>query len=89
MAQVPAEDIREGDIIDIKPILDDSTALPWDFSPGLDEAALDGARMVAEHEHAVAGDSEVKGDKVALYTDQMNFVLPFGYLVERKGSVDD
>ncbi|KMV14823.1 hypothetical protein ACT17_28075 [Mycolicibacterium conceptionense] len=88
MALVPAEDIREGDIVDIKPILDDAAARPWDFGPGLNGEALESARMVAEHESAVADDSEVQGDKVALYTDQMNFVLPKGYLVERTGRVD-
>lgn len=86
MTQIPAEQIREGDIVDITPLLDDTTAKPWDFGPGLDEKALEAARAFAECENAVADASEVQNDRVMLYTDQMNFVVPLGYLVERVDS---
>lgn len=83
MAQIPAENIIDGDIVDIAPLLADPAAHPWDFGPGLDAAALEGTRRVAACEYARADDSVVEGDRVVLYTDQMNFIVPKGHPVER------
>ncbi len=85
---VAAEDIIEGDIVDIAPLLDDPKARAWVFQPfGPNDEhlaeAIESARMTAECEYATADASKVDEESgmVQVYTDAMNFVVPPGYQI--------
>lgn len=84
MASIPAEYIRDGDIIDIVPILDDPQISKWDFGP-TDAAALAATRLAAECAYARVDEPKAVGDAVTIHTDLMNFVVPKGYLIELAG----
>lgn len=83
-----AEDIREGDYVDLTPPLDDSSGSvhPWVHQPfgavdeQLAEAVVATARMAAQDEYAIADASTVNDDgTVNVYTDVINLVVPAGY----------
>ncbi|MEB3023058.1 MULTISPECIES: hypothetical protein [Mycolicibacter] len=86
MEQVPVEQLRDGDTIDITPMLDDPNSLPWDWGKGYD-TDVEVARMAASSEYAQV-DGEAKPStshegRVEFGTTQMNFTLPAGYLITR------
>ena len=85
---IAAEELNEGDGIDLMPILDDPQAYAWIWQPfGEDEddrqAALESARMRAACEYATVDSVEIGPDVTVIYTDQMNVTVPRGYLVKR------
>src|SRR5699024_1160686 len=88
MDGIPAEQIREGDLVNLTGPLHDSRVRPWVHQPFGDDAgqladAVDTARMTAEHECAIADPSTVNADgSVNVYTDMINLVVPAGYQME-------
>lgn len=84
--QVPVEQLHDGDIVDITPLLDDPDSYPWDWGRGYD-TDLTIARMAADSEYAQV-DGEAKPStshpgRVEFGTTQLNFTLPAGYLITR------
>ncbi|ORW08457.1 hypothetical protein [Mycolicibacter senuensis] len=86
MEQVPVEQLRAGDVIDITPLLDDPDSLPWDWN-GMYDIDLEAARRAAAVEHAhvngPAKPSTSHAGRVEFGTTQMNFTLPSGYTITR------
>lgn len=82
---IPAQDVKDGDLVDVLPLLEDPAARPWTMSPfgsdGQLAEAIDSARVAAECEYATADASEVKDGRVMVYTDQMNFAVPLDHPV--------
>lgn len=82
-------DLREGDAIDLTPLLNDPAAYPWVWQPfGVDEQerqrAIETARLAADCEYAVVEAVEkADGGKVCVYTDQINITMPENQLVDR------
>lgn len=85
-AKVAVEQLRDGDLIDILPLLDDPEVYGWDWGAGY-STDMRQARLAAECEYAqVDGEAQQSGSRpgwVDLGTTQLNFTLPAGYLVTR------
>ncbi|MFV8246716.1 MULTISPECIES: hypothetical protein [Mycobacteriaceae] len=87
--QVKPLDLREGDLIDLTPLLNDPSSHPWTWQPfGADDRgraeAIESARDVAQYELAVVESVEhVDGDKVVVYNDQINVTVAADHLITR------
>jgi hypothetical protein len=87
--RVKPPDLREGDVIDLSPLLGDPRAHAWVWQPfGHDEQgrqeAIATARLVAECECAVVESVErIDGGQVVVYNDQINVTVPEDFLIER------
>lgn len=79
---VKASELREGDAINLTPLLDDEAVYGWVWQPfGRDETqrrgAIETARLVAQCECAVVESAETVGDgTVIIYNDQLNLTVP-------------
>lgn len=88
--QVNPLDLREGDLIDLTPLLTDPAAHKWVWQPfGVNERlrreAVNSARLVAECELAVVDCAESgEGDAVLIYTDQINLAVTRTHPITRK-----
>ncbi|BBX88010.1 hypothetical protein [Mycolicibacterium aubagnense] len=85
-------DLREGDMIDLQPLLalvDDSSVHPWVWQPfGGDDrtnaAAIETARIASESELAVVESVEAIADgTVVVYNDQINITMRANLRVAR------
>lgn len=89
---IAAEELNEGDALDLLPILKDERVNPWIWQPfGPDEnerqSAIETALFVAECEYAAVESVEVGPEATVIYTDQMNVTVPRGYMVTRNEGV--
>ncbi|KLI09381.1 MULTISPECIES: hypothetical protein [Mycolicibacterium] len=87
--QVKPIDLREGDPIDLAPLLNDPSSHPWTWQPfGADDRnraeAIVSARGMAQYELAVVESVErIDGDKVVVYNDQINVTVAADRLITR------
>lgn len=82
---VVAEQLREGNVVDLVAVLSDPATHPWVWQPfGPDEPArrlaIAAALCMAECQFALVEGAEMTDSgTVMIYTDQINLTVPAGY----------